>query len=64
MNGVYYIFDCFNAILEGRYWPEKAFNGDGDAIKTARDYEAVLYKVEFLHDNLIDRIILYNPFDE
>ena len=66
LNGDYYYFDCLNAILSGRYWSPEAFKDEEDAIKTASDYEAVLYRITLKDDMEVRsrRVILYNPYDQ
>lgn len=61
-DGFYYFFDCFNAELTDRYFKASAFKDDKDAIATAANYEATLYKYEFKGGESVNIITLYDPF--
>ena len=62
LNGVYYFFDCLNAFLTDRYFELMAFESEKEAISTAANYEATLYKMTFEAGELTERKELYNPF--
>jgi len=59
----FYTFDCMNAFLADRYFKESAFQGDADAIKTAANYEATLYKHRFVNGERTLTEKLYDPWD-
>ena len=59
----YYSFDCMNAFLSDRLFEAGAFEGDQDAINTAANYEAVLYKHKFCNGEKVDTEKLYDPWD-
>lgn len=59
----FYTFDCMNAVLADRFFAETAFEGDSDAIKTAANYEATLYKHRFENGERTDTVKLYDPWD-
>lgn len=63
LNGNYYYFDCMNAFLTERYFKETAFKGDSEAIETAANYEATLYKYTFKDGEPVETITLYDPFN-
>lgn len=56
-----YSFVCMNAMISNRLFIESAFNGDEDAIKTAIDYEATLYKVTLVDGKQTETELLYDP---
>lgn len=62
LHGKYYYFDCLNAVVN-KYFLVSAFKDDNDAIKTAADYEATLYKYEFRHGERVSSAVLYDPWD-
>lgn len=62
LHGEYYFFDCLNAFLTDRYFKLSAFEGDQDAIKTAANYEATLYKYKFNHGERVESSVLYDPY--
>lgn len=65
-DGYYYFFDCMNAFLN-KLFTESAFEGDKDAIHTAADYEAILYKYKYKDGERVESKTLYDPwscFDE
>lgn len=49
LTGIYYSFDCMNAFLEDKLFPASAFASDREAIRTAANYEATLYKHTYNH---------------
>lgn len=58
----YYYFDCMDAVLGDRLWAASAFEGDQDAIKTAANYEATLYKLTFTNGEKTGSETLYDPW--
>ncbi len=63
LHGVYYSFDCMNAFLSDRFFEVTAFENEKDAVKTAANYEATLYKHTFNHGEQVDTVKLYDPWD-
>ena len=61
LTGTYYYFDCMNAFVNDGLFNAAEFNGDGDAIRSAADYEATLYKYEYKDGEIIDSAIIYEP---
>lgn len=61
-DGVYYFMDCLNAFVSDRLLPAGDFAGDADAIQTAANYEATLYKYEYRDGQRISSAVLYEPF--
>lgn len=59
-NGCYYYMSCMNAFANGLY-PEAEFENDEDAIRTAANYEATLYKYTFHDNKKINSCVLYTP---
>lgn len=62
LNGDYYFFDCLNAFVSDRYFEVSAFKGDADAISTAANYEATLYRYTYVHGERTKRTVLYDPW--
>lgn len=61
--GVYYFFDCMNAFITDRYFDAAAFESEKDAIRTAANYEATLYRCTFdQNGEQIDRSVIYDPY--
>ena len=63
-DGFYYSFDCFNAFLSDRLFVASAFDSDKDAINTAANYEADLYKHEYKNGERIVTEHLYCPYGD
>lgn len=63
LNGTFYYFDCMSTPPGGKLYDVAAFDGDNDAIKTAANYEATLYKYEYKNDEITNSITLYDPFN-
>lgn len=68
LNGAYYFFDCLGLLFNGdktglpdNFIPVRAFKDDSEAVATAANYEAVLYKYEYKHDERISSATLYEP---
>ena len=49
LHGDYYFFDCMNAFITDRYFKTSAFESEQEAIKTASNYEATLYRYKYNH---------------
>lgn len=62
LNGIYYYFDCMSTPPGGKLYALTAFEGDQDAIKTAANYEATLYKNEYKNGYRVNSEILYDPW--
>ena len=62
LNGDYYFFDCMNAFVTDRYFKVSAFKSDADAISTAANYEATLYRYTFKDGERVNRTVLYDPW--
>lgn len=62
LDGTYYFFECMNAFVNG-YFKISEFKDEQEAIKTALDYEATLYKEEYRDGELINNAVIYDPFD-
>jgi hypothetical protein len=62
LDGTYYFFECLNAFVNNGLFKESEFKDDQDAINTASDYEATLYKEEWENGKLIKNRIIYDPF--
>lgn len=62
LNGKYYYMECMNAFVNGGLFKEKEFKNDQEAINTAADYEATLYKYEYRHGERISSSVLYDPW--
>lgn len=62
LHGDYYYFDCMNAFVTGRYFEAAAFGSEAEAIKTAANYEATLYKYTFRHGERTATATLYDPW--
>lgn len=61
LNGTYYYFDCMNAAINNGLFKAAEFTDDGEAIKTAADYEATLCKYEYADGQKTSSSILYEP---
>ena len=68
LNGFYYFFDCLGLLFNGDHTglpdnciPAKAFEDDKEAINTAANYEATLYKYEFENGVRKSSVTLYEP---
>lgn len=63
LEGDFYIFVCMNAFLSDRLFSVSAFEGDREAIRTAENYEATLYRVTATGGEITDSRKLYDPWD-
>ena len=59
-DGIYYFMDCMDFVNDGLF-PQSEFNDDADAIQTAANYEATLYKYEYRNGAQINSTVLYQP---
>ena len=59
-DGTYFYLDCQNDFVRGIY-PESDFRGTDDAIQTAANYEAVLYKIEYQAGEMASCMVVYDP---
>lgn len=67
LHGDFYFFDCMNACVTDRYFKVSAFKDDADAISTAANYEATLYRYTYEYGERVKTTVLYEPwacFDE
>lgn len=60
-NGVFYFLDCMNAFINDGLFPADQFKSEAEAIQTAADYEATLYRYEYRDGELINSKVLYQP---
>ena len=60
-DGFYYFMDCMNAFVNNGLFPAAEFKDDADAIQTAANYEATLYKYELKDGERISSAVLYQP---
>jgi len=61
-DGVYYFFDCMNAFLTDRLFMAAAFDGEQEAIKTAANYEATLYRLTYKGGERVESKTIYDPW--
>lgn len=62
--GVYYSFDCMNAMLEDKLFEASAFSSEREAIRIAANYEATLYKHTFNRAGVkTSTKTLYDPWE-
>lgn len=61
LNGQYYFLDCMNAFANDGLFPAGEFKDDLEAIRTAANYEATLYKYTFKDGEEIEEKVLYEP---
>ena len=60
-DGFYYFMDCMNAFVNDGLFPAADFKDDAEAIRTAANYEATLYKYEYRNGEQVSSKILYDP---
>jgi hypothetical protein len=60
-DGIYYYMDCLNAFVNDGLFPASEFKDDAEAIQTAANYEAYLYKYEYKNGQRISSTVLYEP---
>lgn len=60
-NGKYYYMDCQNAFVSSGLFPVSEFEGEADAIRTAADYEATLFLLEYRNGEQVSSSTLYEP---
>ncbi len=59
-NGCYYLFDCMGVLNnDNNLFPATDFKDDQDAINTAVNYEADLYKIVFVDGDIVDEVLLH-----
>ena len=63
LDGEYYYMDCLNAFVNNGLFPASEFEDDAEAIRTAADYEATLYKYRYVKGDRISSQVLYDPFE-
>lgn len=61
LNGSYYFMDCMNAFVNNGLFPAAEFADDREAIRTAANYEATLYRYEYRDGERISSKVLYEP---
>ena len=61
-SGSYYYFDCMNAFLTDRLFPVAAFEDEREAIKTAANYEATLYRLTYKNGRRVESKTIYDPW--
>ena len=68
LNGCYYFFDCLGLLFNGdrtglpdNFIPVRAFKDDQEAISTAANYEATLYRYEYKDGERVSSATLYEP---
>ena len=61
LHGSYYYMDCMNAFVNNGLFPESEFKNEAEAIQTAANYEATLYKFEYKNGERISSRTLYDP---
>lgn len=61
-NGTYYYMDCLNAFINTILFKASEFENEQEAIRIAANYEATLYKFEYVNGKQISNTILYDPF--
>lgn len=60
-TGTYYFMECMNAFVNDGLFPADQFQTDAEAIRTAADYEATLYKQEWRDGERISSHCIYSP---
>lgn len=60
LTGEYYYFDCMNAEVN-KLFEVSAFENDKEAIATAANYEATLYRYKYIDGERISSKVLYEP---
>lgn len=68
LNGGYYFFDCLGLLFNGdrtglpdNFIPVRAFKDNQEAISTAANYEATLYRYEYKDGERVSSATLYEP---
>ena len=62
LHGTYYFMDCMNAFINNGVFPASEFKDEQEAIQTAGDYEATLYKYEYRNGRRVSSTDLYDPW--
>ena len=60
-TGEYYVMECMNAFVDGQLIPVSDFRDQQEAIETAANYEATLYRVKFENGRRISTETIYTP---
>lgn len=64
LTGSYYSFDCMNAFIANKLFPESEFATEQKAIEFAANYEAILYKHTYNDEGIkISTKTLYDPWE-
>lgn len=62
LSGVYYFMDCLNAFVNNGLFPAAEFESEAEAIQTAANYEATLYRHEYRDGVRISSAVIYDPW--
>ena len=60
-DGDYYYFDCMNADINDQLYSVNYFTGDAEAIRSAANYEATLYRHTYKDGQRVKSETLYEP---
>lgn len=60
-TGEYYVLECMNAFVDGKLIPVSDFQDQNEAIQTAANYEATLYRVKLDNGRRISTETIYTP---
>ena len=63
LNGDYYYFDCLEDLGQDNLYPTNKFRSERQAVLTARQYEANLFKRSYDHGNITNEVKLHDTFD-
>lgn len=74
MEGTFYLFDCLDGMLGGRYWSLEELNEalkpsepntftESTARRIAQNYEAELYRCTIEGGEVSESVCLYDPFN-
>lgn len=72
LNGTYYLFDCMDGVIgdqlltleelkEKMTWSNVTYT-EKDAKRIAMDYEAILFRYEYLDGNVKERKMIYDAW--
>ena len=62
LSGVYYSMDCMNAFVNDGVFSAAEFESEAEAIQTAANYEATLYRHEYRDGVRISSAVIYDPW--
>lgn len=62
LNGEYYYMDCLNAFVNDGLFKVSEFKDEQEAIDTAANYEAALYKYTYKDGERVSNALIYDPF--